>query len=63
MLCVSTVAKTTAGALGLSDTKQTMRVTLEVALLLLAVYFTLTRRVSELLNVRNTDYSVTQLSS
>ena len=48
---MSTVAKTTAGALGLSDTKQTMRATLEIALLLLSGYFTLTDGVSELLHV------------
>ena len=51
MLCVSAVGKTTAGALGLSDTKETMRATLEIALLLLAGYFTLTDGVSELLHV------------
>ena len=52
VLCVSaTVAKTTAGALGLSETKETMRATLEIALLLLAGYFTLTDGVSELLHV------------
>ena len=54
MLCVSAVAKATAG---LSDTKETMRATLEIALLLLAGYFTLTDGVSELLHV--TDCSVT----
>ena len=54
---MSAVAKTTAGALGLSDTKETMRATLEIALLLLAGYFTLTDGVSELLHV--TDCSVT----
>ena len=47
----STVGTTTAGALGLSDTKETMRATLEIALLLLAGYFTLTDGVSELLHV------------
>ena len=36
---------------GLSDTKQTMRATLEIALLLLAGHFTLTDAVSELLHV------------
>ena len=49
LLCVSTVGTTTAGALGLSDAKQAMRATLEIALLLLAGYFTLTDGVSELL--------------
>ena len=44
-------SRTTAGALGLSDTKETMRATLEIALLLLAGYFTLTDGVSELLHV------------
>ena len=44
-------SRITAGALGLSDTKQTMRATLEIALLLLAGYFTLTDGVSELLHV------------
>ena len=57
MLCVSTVGTTTADALGLSDTKETMRATLEITLLLLAGYFTLTDGVSELLHV--TDCSVT----
>ena len=51
LLCVSTVGKTTAGALGLSGAKITMRATLEIALLLLAGYFTLTDGVSELLYV------------
>ena len=51
LLCVSTAAKTTAGTLGLSNTKGTMRATLEIALLLLAGYFTLTDGVSELLHV------------
>ena len=51
VLCVSALARTTAGALGLSDTKETMRATLEIALLLLAGYFTLTDGVSELLHV------------
>ena len=46
---MSAVVKTTAGVLGLSDTKETMRATLEMALLLLAGYFTLTDGVSELL--------------
>ena len=57
MLCVSAAVETTAGALGLSDAKETMRATLEIALLLLAGYFTLTDGVSELLHV--TDCSVT----
>ena len=48
---MSAVAKTTAGTLGLSDTKETMRATLEMALLLLAGYFTLTNGISELLHV------------
>ena len=48
---MSTVGTTTAGALDLSDTKETMRATLEIALLLLAGYFTLTDGVSELLHV------------
>ena len=48
---MSVVGKATAGALGFSDTKQTMRATLEIALLLLAGYFTLTDGVSELLHV------------
>ena len=51
VLCVSAAGTTTAGALGLSDTKETMRATLEIALLLLAGYFTLTDGVSELLHV------------
>ena len=51
LLCVSATAKTTGGALDLSDTKETMRATLEIALLLLAGYFTLTDGVSELLHV------------
>ena len=52
VLSVSTVGTTTAGALGLSDTKETMRATLEIALLLLAGYFTSqTDGVSELLHV------------
>ena len=49
LLCVSALARTIAGALGLSDTKETMRATLEIALFLLAGYFTLTVGVSELL--------------
>ena len=49
-MCVSN-SKTTAGALGLSDTKETMRATLEIALLLLAGYSTLTDGASELLHV------------
>ena len=48
---------TTAGALGLSDTKQTMRATLEIALSLLAGYFTLTDGVSELLHVTDCNLS------
>ena len=50
-VCVSAVAKTTAGALAFSNTKQTiaMRATLEIILLLLAGYFTLTDGVSKLL--------------
>ena len=36
---------------GLSDTKQTMRATLEIALLLLAGYLTLTDGVSKLLHI------------
>ena len=64
MLCVSATAKTTAGALGLSDTKETMRATLEIALLLLAGYFTLTDGVSELAaTCYTTDYSLTHTSS
>ena len=51
MLCVSAAGTTTAGALGLSDTKETMRATLEIALLLLAGYFTLTDGLSELPHV------------
>ena len=54
------VAKTTASTLGLSDTKETMRATLEMALLLLAAYFTLTDGVSELLRV--TDCNLTYTS-
>ena len=52
-VCVSATAKTTRGALGLGDTKEMMRATLEIALLLLAGYmhFTLTDGVSELLHV------------
>ena len=48
---MSAAAKTTADALRLSDAKETMRATLEIALLLLAGYFTLTDGVSELLHV------------
>ena len=48
---MSTAGTTTAGALGLSDKKETMRATLQTALLLLAGYFTLTDGVSELLHV------------
>ena len=59
LLCVSAVAKTTANALGLSDTKETMRATLEMALLLLAGYFTLTDGVSELLHVILTSLTYT----
>ena len=44
-------SRITAGALSLSDTKETMRATLEIALLLLAGYFTLTDGVSELLHI------------
>ena len=47
---MSAAAKTTADALRLSDAKETMRATLEIALLLLAGYFTLTDGVSELLH-------------
>ena len=54
---MSAVGKTTAGALGLSDTKETMRATLEMALLLLAGYFTLTDGVSELLHVADCNLS------
>ena len=50
MVCVQVTVKATAGALGFSDTKETMRATLEIALLLLAGYFTLTDGVSELLH-------------
>ena len=51
LLCGSTAGKTTAaaGALRLSDTKETMRASLEIVLLLLAGYFTLTEGVSDLL--------------
>ena len=49
-VCVSS-GKTTASAPGLSDKKETMRATLEIALLLLAGHFTLTDAVSELLHV------------
>ena len=54
---MSAVVKTTAGVLGLSDTKETMRATLEIALLLLAGYFTLTDGVSELLHVTDCNLS------
>ena len=54
---MSAAVKTTAGALGLSDTKETMRATLEMALLLLAGYFTLTDGVSELLHVTDCNLS------
>ena len=57
LLCVSAVGKTTAGALGLRVTKETMRATLEIALLLLAGYFTLTDGVSELLQVTDCNMS------
>ena len=57
VLYVSTEGTTTAGALGLSGTKQTMRATLEIALLLLAGYFTLTDGVSELLDVTDCNLS------
>ena len=50
VLSVSAVTKTTAGVLGLSDKKQTMRATLEIALLLLAGYFALADGVSKLLH-------------
>ena len=59
VLCVSAAGKATAGALGLSDTKETMRATLDIALLLLAGYFTLTDGVSEL---HVTDCNVTYMS-
>ena len=49
-VCVSS-SKDYSRCTGLSDTKQTMRVTLEIALLLLAGCFTLTDGVSELLHV------------
>ena len=54
---MSAMVKTTAGALGLSDTKETMRATLEMVLLLLAGYFTLTDGVSELLHVTDCNWS------
>ncbi len=50
-VCVSATVKTTASALGLRDAKEAMRATLEMALLLLAGYFTLTDGVSELIYV------------
>ena len=56
-VCVSAAAKTTAGALGLSDAKEAMRATLEISLLLLAGYFTLTDGVSELLHVTDCNLS------
>ena len=56
-VCVSTAVETTATALGLSDGKETMRATLEMALLLLAGYFTLTDGVSELLHVTDCNLS------
>ena len=54
---MSAVGNTTAGALGLSDTKETMRATLEMALLLLAGYFTLSDGVGELLHVADCNLS------
>ena len=48
-MCVSAAAKATAGALGLSDTNETMRATLETIVLLLGGYFTLTNGSSKLL--------------
>ena len=48
---MSAVAKTTAGVLGLSDTQQTMRATLDIVFLLLAGYLTLTDGISKLLRV------------
>ena len=57
LLCVSTVGTTTATALGLSDGKETMRATLEMALLLLAGYCTLTDGVSELLLITECNLS------
>ena len=54
---MSTAVKTTATALSLRDTKETMRATLEIALLLLAGYFTLTDGVSELLHVTDCNLS------
>ena len=56
---MSTAVKTTAGVFGLSDAKEIMRATLEIALLLLAGYFTLTDGVSELLHVLYTTYMYT----
>ena len=56
-VCVSAAVKTTAGALGLSGAKETMRATLEIVLLLLAGYFTLTDGVSELLHVTECNLS------
>ena len=50
-MCVSAAVKTRAGTLSLRDAKEAMRATLEMALLLLAGYFTLTDGVSELLHV------------
>ena len=54
---MSAVAKTTAGALGLSDTKETMTATLQIVLLLLVGFFTLTDGVSELLHVTDCNLS------
>ena len=51
-MCVSSGKDYTADVVGLSDTKQTMRVTMKTTILMLALagsYFTLTEGVSKLL--------------
>ena len=48
-MCVSSGKGTIEGVLGLSDTKETMRATLETIVLLLGGYFTLTNGSSKLL--------------
>ena len=55
-VCVSAAAKTTAGVLSLSDTKETMRATLERIILLLGGYFTVTNGSSKLLQ-NNSKYN------
>ena len=63
-MCVSSGKDYTAGVLGLSDTKQTMRATLKTTILMLALagsYFTLTDGVSKLLHI--SDYNLTHMNA